>query len=432
MACFAAPLFQLENSQLKDSSSFELADHETRGRSASYDGSSLPESCELGEFTDATSAVQDSERYQATVVPLANIMDIGFVVMTPIIVSIAGIDAPLTMLGLYLVGYAMGWVMRYNIRRFEPVSGERGLLHGMSIAGRWALVVASLVNVAYYMQVMGAAILFPFDLSNTATVETIIAVGTLVILGLVGYFFGLKKLNDIGGRTTAFNLAAVSAVVVGFLTYNIVVAVQGDWSLPDYNPPETAQGLRQILGFFALAQGFEASRYLTAQYGAELRISTMRTAQIIATMAAVLFPASALLLFAEVTPKADPAAIAQIAVVASPVLLWLVVLLAIGSEASATINALASRSDVLVQVSNRRIARQYTFPLLAAGSILIVLVTDVLSAVAAASRVFAVYYVLQCVIAIVLARRHEQWRSATAIALVGLAMVAVAVFGLSS
>lgn len=218
-----------------------------------------------------------------------------------------------------------------------------------------------------------------------------------MILGVVGYFLGLAKLNELGGRTTAFNLAAVSAIVVGFLAYNIVVAVQGNWSFPDYNPPMTTQGFRQILGFFALVQGFEASRYLTAQYSAELRIQTMRTAQVIATVAAVLFPASALILFAEVRPQPDPAAVVQIAQVASPVLPWLVVLLAIGSEASATINALASRSDVMVLVSDRRIARRYTFPLLAAGSILIVLVTNVLSAVAAASRVFATFYVVQLV-----------------------------------
>lgn len=279
---------------------------------------------------------------------------------------------------------------------------------------------------------MGAAILFPFDVSNSATVETVIAVGTLVILGLVGFMFGLDKLNAAGGRTTAFNLAAVTAVVVGFIVYNVVVAVQGNWSIPDYNPPMTTDGFRQILGFFALAQGFEASRYLTAEYGAELRIKTMRTAQIIATVAAVLFPASALLLFAQVRPQPDAAAVAQIAQAASPVLLWLVVLLAIGSEASATINALASRSDVLVLVSKQRIARRYTFPLLAAGSILIVLVTDVLSAVAAASRVFATFYVVQCLIALVLARRNKQWRSGVAIALVGIGMAAVAVFGISS
>lgn len=280
-----------------------------------------------------SSRVQNSERYQATVVPLANIMDIGYVAMTPIIVLISGLNAPLTMFGLCALGFAMGWVIRYNIRQYEPVSDEKGRLRDIERAGQWALIAASLVNVAYYLQLMGAAIFFPFEEGTTdaATVETIIAVGSLVALGVIGFFFGLGRLNRMGQRTTAFNLAAVAAIIVGFLGYNIFVTLQGNWSLPDYNPPVTTQSAREILGFFVLVQGFEASRYLTEQYSAELRIATMRSAQIIATVAFVVFPAAALLLIAQVRPEPTPVGAVQIGSVASPVLPWLVLLLAIGS-----------------------------------------------------------------------------------------------------
>lgn len=378
--------------------------------------------------------VQNSERYQATVVPLANIMDIGYVAMTPIIVLIAGLNAPLTMLGLCALGFAMGWVMRYNIRQYEPVSAEKGRLRHIEHTGQWALIAASLVNVAYYLQLMGAAIFFPFEEGtvDAATVETGIAVGSLVVLGVVGFFFGLGRLNRMGQRATAFNLAAVAAIIVGFLAYNILVALQWSWSLPDYNPLVTTQSARQILGFFVLVQGFEASRYLTEQYGAELRIATMRNAQIIATIAFVVFPAAALLLIAQVRPDPSPVGAVQIGSVASPVLPWLVLLLAIGSQASASINAISSRSDVIVELTNKQIPRRLTFPLLATGSIVVVLATDVLTAVAAASRVFAVFYVIQCLIALAVARQRRQWPHVVGILSVGLAMVAIAIFGLSS
>lgn len=381
-----------------------------------------------------SSRVQNSERYQATVVPLANIMDIGYVAMTPIIVLISGLNAPLTMFGLCALGFAMGWVIRYNIRQYEPVSDEKGRLRDIERAGQWALIAASLVNVAYYLQLMGAAIFFPFEVGtiDAATVETIIAVGSLVALGVIGFFFGLGRLNRMGQRTTAFNLAAVAAIIVGFLGYNIFVTLQGNWSLPDYNPPVTTQSAREILGFFVLVQGFEASRYLTEQYSAELRIATMRSAQIIATVAFVVFPAAALLLIAQVRPDPTPVGAVQIGSVASPVLPWLVLLLAIGSQASASINAMSSRSDVMVELTNKQIPRRLTFPLLAAGSILVVLATDVLTAVAAASRVFAVFYVMQCLIALIMAGRRRQWTHVVGILAVGLAMVVIAIFGLSS
>ncbi|WP_318568449.1 hypothetical protein [Salinigranum marinum] len=68
--------------------------------------------------------MQQSEQYQATVVPLANIIDIGFVAMTPFILEISGIMTPFTMLGLCALGFAMGWVMRLNIKRYEPVADK--------------------------------------------------------------------------------------------------------------------------------------------------------------------------------------------------------------------------------------------------------------------------------------------------------------------
>ena len=44
-------------------------------------------------------AVQRSERYQALVVPLANIMDVGFIVLAPVVVVLVGYDAQLNASG---------------------------------------------------------------------------------------------------------------------------------------------------------------------------------------------------------------------------------------------------------------------------------------------------------------------------------------------
>jgi hypothetical protein len=60
---------------------------------------------------------------------------------------------------------------------------------------------------------------------------------------------------------------------------------------------------------------------------------------------------------------------------------------------------------------------------------MIVIFTDVTDAVAIASRVFALYFVLQSVIAVTLATRSRSWPAATGIAAVGLTMAAVTIFG---
>ncbi|KYH24209.1 hypothetical protein HAPAU_36800 [Halalkalicoccus paucihalophilus] len=379
-----------------------------------------------------SSHVQNSERYQAMVVPIANIMDIGFVLLAPAIVYITGLESPLTYAGLCALAYAMGWVIRYNIERFEPIAKERGILHDCSYVANWMLIIASIVNVGYYLQLMGVIIIYPFDFGNGDSIATIIAVVSLIALGVIGYFFGLSRFNQMGQRTTAFNLAAVLAIIAGFLAYNGGAAVAGNWSVPAYNPPVTTTDFRYILGFYVIVQGFEASRYLTKEYSTSRRIQTMRNAQIIATVIYVLFSVSTLFLFDEVGYAPTPAVIITISEVASPVLPLLVLLLVIGSQFSASINDIHSRSDTMEELSDQRIPRRYTFPLLAAGSIVVVLSMDVFTVVAAASRMFAAYYALQCLIALIIAGRRRQWTHFVGFTAVGLAMVAIAIFGLST
>jgi hypothetical protein len=62
--------------------------------------------------------VQESKPYQATVVPLANIMDVGFIIFSPAIVLLAGFRAPFFMLGICLVAIAAGFAIAYNIRNY--------------------------------------------------------------------------------------------------------------------------------------------------------------------------------------------------------------------------------------------------------------------------------------------------------------------------
>ena len=52
--------------------------------------------------------IQQSKEYQATVVPLANIMDVGFILFSPAIVLLVGFRAPFFMLGICLVATTRG------------------------------------------------------------------------------------------------------------------------------------------------------------------------------------------------------------------------------------------------------------------------------------------------------------------------------------
>jgi len=370
--------------------------------------------------------VQESERYQAMVVPLANIMDVGFIVLSPAIVLLTGYWSPLFLLGICLLAIVTGLAIAYNIRHYEPLIETGDRINRLGRIARLALVVASVTNIAYYTLLLVALILWPLGIYS----ETNLAIGGVVILGAliaVGLAGGMDKLNTLGDRTTAFNLSAVIAVVTAFIVYNIQEALAGTLHFPPVDIALSAQDLRQVIGLFALVQGFEASRYIGARFAAEERISTMRVAQIISSVVFVVFIASSLILFVEVKTDFSQTAIFEASDKMGRFVPWLILLAAIGSQTSAIVNAVSSRSDMLVTY---RVPRWATFLILLGPAMVIYLLTDITEAVALASRVFAVYFVLQAAMALVLARRAKNWRAVAGFATIALAMGVVAVFGL--
>jgi len=376
--------------------------------------------------------VQASATYKAMVVPLANIMDVGFIVLSPIIVVLVGYDAPWVMLGLCLLAILMGFAISYNINNYEPLVGKPDKLHRWNSAALWSLVLASVANIAYYALLLMTLVLLPIGDLYSPELASATAAALLAALMVYGFVKGLAKLNDLGNKTTAFNLAAIVAVLVAFAIFNIQRLVGTDFDWPDFNAPNDAETFRKVLGLFALVQGFEASRYLGAYFSTEVRIKTMRSAQYIASIVFVLFVALSLILFATVKVKPDAAAIFTVSSEVSVFLPFLIMAAALGSELSAIVNATESRTDMLAQQVGDRLTKRWTFPLLLVPTILVVLLTDVTSAVALASRVFALYYLLQAYIAGRLAWRAKKWGWVAFFIGLGLAMGAGAVFGIPS
>ena len=375
--------------------------------------------------------VQGSVTYKAMVIPLANIMDVGFIVLSPIIVVLVGYDAPLVMLAICLLAILTGFAVAYNIRNYEPLVGTPDRLHAWNTIAVWALIIASIVNIAYYAQLLMTLVLLPIGDLYSPGLATATSAIILAILTLVGFTWGIAKLNDLGNKTTAFNLSAVVAIVVAFAVFNVQELVGGGIDWPEFDPPEDSDTtFRKMLGLFALVQGFESSRYLGAYFAAETRVKTMRMAQGIASTVFILFVAFSLILFATVDAPQDGTAIFVISSEVSVFLPWLILLAALGSQLSAIVNATESRTDMLVQQVGDRMDKKWTFPLLLVPAILIVLLTDVTSAVALASRVFAAYFMLQAFIAGRLAWRAGSWRWVAFFAFVGLAMATIAIFGL--
>lgn len=156
----------------------------------------------------------------------------------------------------------------------------------------------------------------------------------------------------------------------------------------------------------------------------------MRSAQYIASAMYMLFVTLVLILFATVKPPVNVTAIFEVSEEVSVFLPFLIMAAALGSQLSAIVNDTETRTEMLAQQVGDRVPRRWTFPLFLVPAIAVVLLTDVTAAVALASRVFAAYYLLQALIAERLAWRARRWGLVASFTGVGLAMAAVAVFGL--
>jgi hypothetical protein len=374
--------------------------------------------------------VQESGIYKATVVPLAEIMDVGFIVFSPVVILLFGFDAPAAMLGLCLLAILTGFAISYNINNYEPLIGKPDPLHRWNSVAVWALLAASVVNVGYYAQLLMTLVWLPLGDLYSSGLVTATAAGLLVLLMVYGFARGLMALNDLGNKTTAFNLSAIGAVLVAFATYNVQRLVGGDFDMPQFDAPADGEALRQLLGLFVLVQGFESSRYIGAYFSAERRVETMRSAQYISSAVYVLFVAFTLILFATVTAPHDVTAIFVVSEEVSVFLPFLIMAAALGSQLSAIVNDTETRTEMLARQAGDRLPRQWTFPLFLVPAILVVLLTEVSSAVALASRVFAVYYLSQALIAGRLAWRAERWAWVAFFAVIALAMAAVAILGI--
>jgi hypothetical protein len=374
--------------------------------------------------------VQESSTYKATVVPLAGIMDVGFIVFSPVIILLFGYDATWVMLGLCTLGILTGFAISYNINNYEPLIGKPDPLHRWNSIALWALIAATVVNEAYRAVLLMTLVFLPLgDLYSPGLVTATAAV-LLGILAIYAFAKGLISLNNLANKSAAFNLSAIAAVVVAFGTFNVQQLVGGDFDWPHFNAPDDAEAFRKLLGLFVLVQGFESSRYIGAYFSADERVRTMRSAQYISSAVYVVFVLFSLVLFAHVMVPHNATAIFEVSKQVSAFLPFLIMAAALGSQLSAIVDDTQTRSEMLVGQLGDRLPRQWTFPLFLVPAILVVLLTDVSSVVALASRVFAAYYLSQALIAGRLAWRAERWAWVAFFAGIALAMAVVAVFGL--
>jgi len=337
----------------------------------------------------------------ARTTPLASIFGSGFLVIVPILKGAVGPYAVAAMAGVCALAYAMGSVIRFNIRHVEPIleAGEASprLLRRERVANL-ALVLAYAVSVCLYIHILAAFVLGSMGI-NTPFRENIFTVLVVAAIGYLGRQHGLDMLLVTERWALRVTAVLLLALIAGFVSY--------DWTAFSTNtlvlPPVPKEDLWTVLtvlgGTLIVVQGFETSRYLGSEFDRELRIWSCRSSQIVSTVIYLVFVAAATPLMHFLGDEVQDNGLLILAAKAAYWLVTPLVIAAVLSQFSAAVADVVAAGGTVEETTDGRVDDRQAYVLIC-GIAVILAFAPTLTILSFASRSFAFYYFLQCLVAL--------------------------------
>jgi hypothetical protein len=376
--------------------------------------------------------VRTSTTWAATATPLASIIGSGFLVIAPVLGHTFGTRAVFAIVVIVAVAYLLGFVIRHNIAQAEPLLEEDDAPKALLLVERGsqlALAFAYVISVSFYLQLMAAFVLRGLGTKDDV-LANLVTTALLLFIGLVGWFRGLHALEFFEDYAVAIKLAVIAGLVAALSGYDSRLALDGKTLLPSDAPDITWGSLRVLMGTLIVVQGFETSRFIGQAYSPDVRIETMRRAQLIAAVIYVTFIALVTPLLTEITELNDTAII-DIGKTVTPLLPPMLIAAAMMSQFSAAVADTIGGGGLFRELGQPRLNVHRSYLLLIALAIAVTWLTNVFEVINLASRAFAIYYMLQSVEAFLVEWHQGQrrLRQLAAFASLALLMLAVVVFG---
>jgi len=378
-----------------------------------------------------TPRIRESEEWAATATPLASIIGSGFLIVAPVLGGVVGPWAPVAMAGIVAVAWFLGGVVRYQIQHAEPLlaggpapRGVRGL-EGLSDL---AISLAYIVSVAFYVRLLSAFVLH--GISESSFHERILTSGTLLVIGVVGVRWGLSALERLETTAVATKLAIIAALLVGLVLHDGGQLAAGTLRLPRSGGAGLVHTLRVLAGLVLIVQGFETSRFLSAEHGAELRSRTLARAQLVTGAIYVAFVLLVTPVLFALGGAADETAIILVSGVVHPLLPGMLILAAVMSQFSAAVADTIGAGGLGSELSRKRVTPRAAYAAVCGLAIGLTWTADIFEVVALASRGFALYYALQCASAALIASSRGARLRAGWFATLGACMLACVLFAI--
>jgi hypothetical protein len=318
------------------------------------------------------------------------------------------------------LAYAVGSVIRFNIKHAEPVlagtPGEATL--SLERSSDLALVLAYVISVCLYLHILSAFVLGGFHADSELN-ETLMTTAVVAVITLVGITKGLSVLNVLEQWGLYVTLLIIVLLIFGFAHY-------------DWTAWQSASGitlvkalkhtpweiLTIVAGTLIVVQGFETTRYLGGSFDADVRVSASRWSQIISTAVYLVFVALTLPVVHTLNGNYDDnSLIALVGVAAAVLAVPLIVAAALSQFSAAVADTLAATGN-MQESTHGHLKAKWGCIMVGGGAIALTWSASTFEILALASRAFAFYYMLQCLVAISVSKSVAQR--------VGMSMIAAA------
>lgn len=337
-----------------------------------------------------------------TTTPLASIFGSGFLVIVSLLSDTAGPFALFAMATICAVAYAVGAVIRHNIAHAEPALAQPQappLLKFFERVSDLALVPAYIISVTLYLRILASYALGFFD-ADTEFNERMLTTAIIAFILLIELVRGLKTLEGLERWSLITTLAIIFLMIGSFAWYDAGVLSAAGVILPPLPDHSAWEIVTVLAGTLIVVQGFETTRYLGDEFDADTRIRASRNAQLISTAVYLLFVAVSLPLMHFFSGDVAGNALIELA---KEVAVWLaapLVLAALFSQFSAATADAISASGNILEITRHRLPVKITYVLICGLAILLTWTADTFEILALASRAFAFYYFLQCLVAL--------------------------------
>jgi hypothetical protein len=360
----------------------------------------------------ASRRLRQSFQWRATVTPLASIIGSGFLIVAPLLHSVLGKWALAGMILLSALAYAIGAIIRFNIRYAEDYLADN---HGDKIniletLSQWVLGIAYAISVAFYTSLFTA---FLFDRIGIVDPNFMRWATTALLLFVmtVAWRRGTHGLETIELIAVTLKLAIIIGVLVALASYDVMTGIP--WFQHEAIRPLTLWDTAAMLaGMLMVTQGFETARFIGANYSAAVRINAVRYSQWIATVIYVVFIGVTCPLFLafpilELNETTISQTLGQVVMIL-PVLLLIA---ATASQLSAALADTIGGGGLLKELVPIRLPDNIFYMGIVAIAIILIWSANVFEIINYASKGFGAYYLFQVLITIALLKKQNIQRN---------------------